>query len=186
MKHISSLALAVMLGGASIHADQQLPVRMTFSGTGTYLAPQINLVPGGNSPLIYVSFAGDGTLGPFSLNEVSATTAMPTNPGCAGANSLGFTWVAAAGALRFRDGSILTYKLKAGTVCIDFTKGSASDTVTEDITGGTGRFKNASGTLTFTTTADYPILFDATGQQPIMTVIPNGLVTGTIVLPDPQ
>jgi hypothetical protein len=185
MKHLSTLALALTLG-AAIHADQQLPVRMTFSGTGTYLYPQINLVAGGNSSLIHVSFAGDGTLGPFTLNEVSATTAMPTNPGCAGSNSLGFTWVAAAGALRFPDGSLLTYKLKTGTVCIDFTKGSASDTVTDEITGGTGRFKNASGTLTFATTGDYPILFDATGQQPVMTVIPNGIVTGTIILPDPQ
>ena len=88
------------------------------------------------------------------------------------------------GAFRFQDGSLLTYKVKAGTVCINFAAGSASNTLTLQMTGGTGPFKNASGTLTVTTTSDHPVLFDATGQQPVLVVIPGAEVTGTIVLHD--
>ena len=54
--------------------------------------------------------------------------------------------------------------MTAGTTCVNFTAGSASNIFTEQITGGTGRFKNASGTLTAVVPASYPILFDSTGQ----------------------
>ena len=40
------------------------------------------------------------------------------------------------------------------------------------------------GTLTLTTVGSYPILFDASGQQPALVVFPNGKVTGTIVVPE--
>ena len=40
MNHPSILMLALTFGTASIQA-QELPVRMTFSGSGTYLAPPI-------------------------------------------------------------------------------------------------------------------------------------------------
>ena len=71
--------------------------------------------------------------------------------------------------------------MTAGTTCVNFTAGSASNIFTEQITGGTGRFKNASGTLTVVVPASYPILFDSTGQ-PVLIVLPSGEVTGTIVL----
>jgi hypothetical protein len=181
MKRISTFVLVLAFGAASAQAGEHY-VRMTFSGTGTYLSPPVNLVAGGNSPLVNVTTSGNGSLGPFTQHEVSATTAMPTGFGCAGPNSALFAFLAGAGAFRFQDGSLLTYKVKAGTVCINFAAGSASNTITLQITGGTGPFKTASGTLTVTTTADYPILFDATGQQPVLVVIPGAEVTGTIVL----
>jgi hypothetical protein len=186
MKHISILVLALTLGAASVQAREQ-PVQMTYSGSGAYLAPPINLVPGGNSPLSDLTVAGDGSLGPFTLHEVAATTATPTSAGCAAPDmSAAFAFVKAAGIFRFQDGSLLTYELKAGTSCIDFTKGFASSTITEQITGGTGRFKNASGTLTIKVPMSYPVLFDSTMTQPILIAFPNAVVTGTIVLPDPE
>jgi hypothetical protein len=109
---------------------------------------------------------------------------MPTGPGCSGSNSLAFSFVAGAGVYRFNDGSLLTYKIKDGSSCVDFTAASANTTVTQQITGGTGRFKNATGTLTLTTLGSYPLLFDASGQQPALVVFPNGEVTGTLVLAD--
>ena len=91
--------------------------------------------------------------------------------------------VAAAGIFRFQDGSLLTYKTTAGTQCIDFTKGTATVAFTYGITGGTGFFKNATGTLQVTASG-YAVLFDATGHQPVLGVITDGLLTGTIVLPN--
>jgi hypothetical protein len=184
MKHISTLALALTLGAVSMQA-LQYPVRMTFNGSGLYLPPQISL--GANTgQATDVSWSGDGSLGPFTHREVSAGSAMPTGPGCSGSNSLAFAFAAGAGFYRFNDGSLLTYKIKEGTSCIDFTAGSANATVTHEITGGTGRFKNASGTLSVTTSSSYPLLFDATGQQPVLIAFPSGQVTGTVTVPDPQ
>jgi hypothetical protein len=191
MTRISTFALVFTLSAASIHAEEsrQLTVRMTFSGSGTYLARAVNLIPNmpsvANGPVDDLIAAGDGSLGPFTLHDVSATTANPTGFGCAGPNSIAFTFVAAGGVYRFEDGSLLTTRLKAGTVCINLTAGSAADNVTEEITGGTGRFKNASGTLTTTTTSDHPVLFDAS-MQPVLVAIPSAVVTGTIVLPNPE
>jgi hypothetical protein len=156
---------------------------MTFTGSAIYLPPQISLGPN-TGQAADLSEAGDGSLGPFTLREVSATGAMPAGPGCSGPNSLAFSFVAGAGVYRFNDGSLLTYKIKEGSSCIDFTAATANTTVTQQITGGAGRFKNASGTLTLTTLGSYPILFDASGQQPVLVVFPNGTVTGTIVVPE--
>jgi hypothetical protein len=182
MKHISTLALVLAFGAASIHA-QQRPVQMTFTGSAAYLAAQISLGPN-TGQVSDLSEAGDGSLGPFTLREMSATFAMPSSTGCAGPNSAAFTFAAGAGVYRFSDGSLLTYKITGGTSCIDFTAAAANTTVTHEITGGTGRFKKATGTLTLTTLGSYPILFDVSGRQPVLVVFPNGTVTGTIVLQD--
>jgi hypothetical protein len=190
MKRISIFMLAVASGAAGIHAEESQPVRMTFSGSGTYptvAAPPVNLATGGNSSLSDLTVAGDGSFGPFTLHEVAATTPSPTSAGCAAPDlSAAFAFVKAAGVYRFQDGSLLTYELKSGTSCIDFTKGFASSALTHRITGGTGRFKNASGTLNVKVPTSYPILFDVTNMIPVLIVFPSGEVTGTIVLADPD
>ncbi len=187
MKRISTfriLGLVLISGGAALHA-QQYPVRMTFTGSAIYLSPQTSLGPNTGQASV-VTEAGDGSLGPFTLRETSATNAMPSGAGCSGPNSASFTFAAGAGVYRFSDGSLLTYKIKDGTSCIDFTAAAANTTITQEITGGTGRFKKASGTLTLTTLGSYPIIFDASGQQPAMLVFPNGTVTGMIIVPEPN
>lgn len=183
MKSISILVLVLTFGSSGTLA-RDLQVQMAFSGSETLLARQVDLVPGGNSAVGELTTAGNGSLGPFTYHNVNATTVNPTGFGCAGPNSIAFTFVALGGVYRFEDGSLLTTKLKAGTVCVDLAAGSAADIITEEITGGTGRFKNASGTLTTTTTGDHPILFDVTGQQPVLIAIPDARVTGTLILPD--
>ena len=90
--------------------------------------------------------------------------------------------LAGAGAFRFQDGSLLTYKLNAGTLCVH--PPSANFTIIEQITGGTGRFANASGTLAINVPLAYPVLVDAASPpNPILIVIPSADVTGTIILP---
>jgi hypothetical protein len=182
MKNQWILGLLLISGGATLHA-QPYPVRLTFTGSAIYLPPQISLGPN-TSQVSEISEAGDGSLGPFTLRETSATHAMPSGTGCSGPNSAAFTFAAGAGVYRFSDGSLLTYTIKEGNSCIDFTAAAANTTITQQITGGTGRFKNATGTLTLTTLGSYPIIFDASGQQPVLVVFPDGKVTGTIVVPE--
>ena len=114
MKHVTTLVLVLMCS-ASIQA-REYPVHMTYSGSATYptvSAPPLSLVTGGNGPLTDLTVEGNGSLGPFTLHEVAATTANPTGFGCAAPdNSAAFTFVKAGGIFRFQDGSLLTYELK--------------------------------------------------------------------------
>ena len=62
----------------------------------------------------------------------------------------------------------MTVGLKEGALCIDFMAGSAHLTATYEITGGTGRFKGASGALT-TTATWVPVLFKGPNAAVLLT-----------------
>ncbi len=80
-----------------------------------------------------------------------------------------------AGVFRFLDGSLLTAVLNPGAaLCIGTTKAQFTGTYT--ITGGTGRFKGATGALTVTSTV-LPVLFSAAG--PVF-LTNTGEFTGTV------
>jgi hypothetical protein len=57
-----------------------------------------------------------------------------------------------AGVFRFQDGSLLIVTVTDGPGCINLVEHNAALTVNYEITGGTGRFTNASGNLTMTAT----------------------------------
>ena len=175
---ILTVTLVLTFGAVAIQA-QQLPVQMTFSGT--LVATGFNLQPG--TPAFELTAAGHGSLGAFTLHDVNATSTVPSGT-CGAPNLLAFTAEAAAGVFRFQDGSLLTYKLKEGTLCVDVTKGIGHLTATQEITGGTGRFNNASGTLVFTFTGS-PVLADSM-MSPVLIAISDGEATGTIVLSNTQ
>src|ERR1700758_1713647 len=82
MKRISTLALVLTFGAAGVQA-RDLHVHMTFSGTQTNFALQVNLAPG-TGPTGEATLAGSGSLGPFTYREVGTSTAAPTSFGCAG------------------------------------------------------------------------------------------------------
>ena len=67
--------------------------------------------------------------------------------------------------------------LTHGGDCIDFAANEAQCTLTFQVTGGTGRFQDATGVLTFTETAT-PVLSDATSNPVFFTE--TGEFTGTI------
>ena len=160
MKHIATVALMLNLGVAGVYADQK-PVTMTFSGTS---APStINLQqPGTNTG--EENFAGNGPLGSFTFRNISAETAFPQpSSTCSGPTQIYFSSVAGAGVFRFQDGSVLKVNLTQGSDCIDLAAQQAHCTMTFQITGGTGRFKNASGTVTLTETV-LPVLADASNN----------------------
>jgi hypothetical protein len=182
MKHIATVALMLNLGVAGVYAQQT--VKMTFSGT---LEPStINLQPGTNNNEEDV--AGNGTLGPFTYRGLHADTASPQpSSTCSGPTHLYFLTVTGAGVFRFQDGSLLTVRITQGAACIDFTAGVEHLTETYQITGGTGRFKGASGALTLTATL-MPVLFNASGGVPLATDTGEfqGTVSGVAIGEDGQ
>jgi len=173
MKYLTTMALMVNLGVASVYA-QQNPVRMTFSGNGAPNAIDLKH-PGANTAEENV--AGIGTLGSFTFRDLRAAATVPQpSSACAG---LFFPSVAGGGIFRFQDGSLLKVVLTGGGDCIDLVHGTAHCTLTLQVTGGTGRFRGVTGgVLTYTETA-VQVFFDGSGIAPGMTT-ETGDTTGTI------
>jgi len=173
MKHIATVALMLNLGVAGVYA-QQKPVRMTFSGT---LEPStVNLQPSTNTD--QENLAGNGSLGSFTLRELHADIASPqASSTCSGPTHLYFPTVTGAGVFRFQDGSLLTVKVTQGAICIDLSARMAHLTEIYQITGGTGRFKGASGALTLMATL-IPVLFNASNGVELATM--TGEFEGTV------
>ncbi len=174
MKHIATVALMLNLGVAGVYA-QQSPVAMSFSGTS---APSTVNLQQPNTATGEDNFAGNGALGQFTFRDISAETTSPQpSSTCSGPTQLYFLRVAGAGVFRFQDGSLLKVNLTQGEHCIDLAVGEARCTMTFQITGGTGRFKDASGTLTLTETVQ-PVLADATNNPVFFAA--TGEITGMV------
>ena len=134
------------------------PIKMTVSGTN--VATTINLQTGTITD--EVIFAGNGTLGPFTYRELHADTLSPQSSiTCVGGTGLYVPTLAGAGVFRFQDGSLLSIGLTEGSLCIDLTTGVAHFIGTYQITGGTGRFKGASGALTLNSTVSVVLFSDS-------------------------
>jgi hypothetical protein len=173
MKNIATVALMVNLGVAGVYA-QQSQVNMTFSGTAG--RSPIDLQAG--TPTSEYNFVGDGTLGAFTFRTLSVSAASPQpSSTCAGPNQLYLSTVTGAGVFRFQDGSLLKGNLTQGSDCIDFAAQQALCIRTFQITGGTGRFKDASGSVTLTETL-LPVLADASNNPVFFAVA--GELTGTV------
>jgi hypothetical protein len=174
MKHIATMALMLNLGVASVYA-QRHSVKMVFSGTAGPSTVNLQLP---NATTSEETIAGNGTLGPFTFRNIRASAASPQSSNtCSGPNQSYFPSVAGAGVFRFLDGSLLKVNLTRGGDCIDFAALEAHCTFTFQITGGTGRFKEASGVLTLTET-DLPVLADAL-HNPVF-FADTGEFTGTV------
>jgi hypothetical protein len=176
MKQLSILALILAFGGASIYAEQA-QVRMTFSGTTEHGPVVVQPGLGTDDQTI----AGNSSLGDFTYHELLVQIIPPSGT-CAGL--VNFQITTGGGVFKFADGSLLITKLTEGSICVipGSIPGSIQGTVTEtcQITGGTGRFNNASGTLKFTATWN-PVLFDSS-MTPVLFAVSGGQVTGTITL----
>ena len=173
---LALVALVLNLGGAGVYAQPgrsiNVRVKMTFSGNG---APSPMNLNQSNTSTAEENVAGDGTLGPFTLRNVSAIATTPHPSGtCSG---LFFPRMAGAGVLRFQDGSLLKVNLTQGGDCIDLVHMVGHCTLTLQISGGTGRFHDASGVLTLTETA-HPVLADAFSNPVFFTE--TGQLTGTV------
>ena len=127
--------------------------------------------------------AGNGTLGPFTFRKLRTDETSPQFFGSCGSGS-GPTIrvVAGAGVFRFEDGSLLTVGVTDGVLCVDFDRPVPVGHLTEtyQITGGTGRFKGASGTLQLTGTLS-AVLFSASNAAVLLTN--TGEFKGTVRVP---
>jgi len=175
MKYIAAIALMLNLGVASVYA-QRYPIKMAYSGTSGPSA--INLQQP-DTQTVEENFAGNGALGPFAFRMISAETTSPQQPPstCSGPTNIYFSRVAGAGVFRFPDGSLLKVNVTQGADCIDLAAQQGHCTLTFQITGGTGRLKDASGTLTLTET-NVPVLAD-TLNNPVF-FASTGEFTGTV------
>jgi hypothetical protein len=169
MKHLATVALVLIFWVTAAHADDE-SVKMTFSGTSETSPTNLQQPDTSNDG---DNFAGKGTLGSFTVRNVRAISNSPgTSSTCSGSNQLFLSELAGAGVFRFQDGSLLEVNLTQGGDCIDLATNVAHCTLTFQITGGTGRFRHASGVLTMTETvgtvaADAfgnPVFFAATGK----------------------
>ena len=173
MKYIA-MALMLNLGVASVYAQHQ-PVKMVFSGTSALSTVNLQQPNTNNSE---DNYAGNGTLGSFTYRDVRAITAFPqASSTCSGPNKIYGSANLGAAVFRFQDGSLLKVNLTQEGDCIDLAANEAHCTMTFQITGGTGRFKDASGVLTLTETV-VPVLADV-NNNPVFFAA-TGEITGTV------
>jgi hypothetical protein len=170
-KHVATLALMVNVGVTGVFA-QESPINMRFSGTGAASAIDLKQP---NTRTGEQNVAGDSALGPFTFRIVRASATSPQPSGtCSG---LYIPTMAGGGLFRFQDGSLLMVNITQGGDCIDLAANVGHCTLTFQITGGTGRFNGASGSLTLTETA-LPVLADATNNPILFTEA--GEIKGTV------
>jgi hypothetical protein len=135
MKHLATITLMLTLGIAGAYAQS---VNMSLSGTAG--PSTIDLGPltseytldGGNVTLRLVSGSGPAAEQPASCTGIYGVV------------------LSGEGVFRFADGSLLKANVTGGSDCIDPVAFQALCIRNLTITGGTGRFKNATGNLTVT------------------------------------
>jgi hypothetical protein len=149
---------------------------MSFSGTSVNSTVDLQQP---NSTNAEYDLAGTGALGPFTLRLVNAEPNSPSSSStCSGQNNLYFQLSPGGGGVfRFQDGSLLYVNLTGGSDCIDFQANDALCIRLLHITGGTGRFTNASGDLTLTETV-VPVFADALNNPVFFAA--TGVITGTV------
>jgi hypothetical protein len=157
MRHLTSVALMLNLGIASLYAQHPVEdhsrdgrVRMRFSGST--LATTLAIAP--NTLNHESQVAGNSTLGPFTYRGLWADDPGSQSSGSCGSGfGPNFRVVAGGGVFRFEDGSLLTVLLTEGTLCVDISDPAhpvGRQFETYQITGGTGRFKNAAASCSVT------------------------------------
>jgi hypothetical protein len=125
--------------------------------------------------------AGDGTLGPFTFRKLRTDETSPQSFGSCGSGfGPSIRVVAGGGVFRFDDGSLLTVTVTDGVLCVDADHLVGHLTENYQITGGTGRFKDASGTLQSTGKLK-PVLFSAANAAVLLTNM--GELKGTVKVP---
>lgn len=160
--------------------SRERQVKMTFSGS--FVPTAIAVEP--NTITDEELLAGDGTLGPFTFRKLRTDDTSPEGFGTCG-NGLGpsFRVTNGGGVFRFEDGSLLTITVAdGGVLCIDLDHVVGHLAETYQITGGTGRFKGASGTLQSTGRLK-PVLTLPSNPNAAVLITNAGDLKGTVRLP---
>jgi hypothetical protein len=193
MRHLTTAALVLYLGVASLYAQQSgeehatgRRVKMWFSGS--IISSPLVLAPDTLNHEEHL--AGNSTLGPFTYRGLWADDpATRTLGNCGSGSGPNFQLVTGGGVFRFHDGSLVTVRLTQGVLCVDLSDparpvGYLSETF--QITGGTGRFDGVAAscglttgdcTLQLTATRSV-VLRDSAGAVKFMTSV--GEIEGTV------
>ena len=150
MRRVTTLALMLTLSAASMYAEQPAEehssarrVRMRFSGST--MSNTLAIAP--NTLNHESQVTGNSTLGPFTYRGLWADDpSSQTSGSCGSGFGRILRVVAGGGVFRFEDGSLLTVRLTEGTLCVDIsdpTHPVGRQFETYQITGGTGRFRQA-------------------------------------------
>src|SRR5260221_5216037 len=110
MKHTATMALMLALGVAGVYA-QQIPVKMTFSGS--IVPTSINLKP--NTITDEELTAGKGTLGNFTFRKLRTDELPPQLGSCGGGFGPNSRVVAGRGDFCVWCGRLLTVKWAVGS-----------------------------------------------------------------------
>lgn len=172
-KYIATTALMLLFGVATVYGQNS--AHMKFSGIS--LASAANLQQPNTTTSEY-DLSGTGDFGRFDFRLIDSQPNFPSASNtCSGPNNLYFQLSYGGGIFRFQDGSLLYVQMTAGSDCIDFSVGHANCIRVLQITGGTGRFRNASGTLTLTEIVT-PVLADALSNPALLSA--TGEITGNV------
>jgi hypothetical protein len=170
VKNFATMALMLTFSAVAGYA-QHNPVKMNSSGPEVVTAFNVQA----NTTTCDEKLTGDGSLGEFTYsglradwNNVTITNACPNG---------NLAVASGAGIFRFRDGSLMSVNITGGSICIDANQ-LGHLTETYQVTGGTGRFSNATGELSHTATLNV-VLLDASGNPLLLTH--TGWFDGTIV-----
>jgi hypothetical protein len=177
---IAILATSTQAVRAAEHGDgdsRQGQVKMSFSGSFVPTAIEVQPDTITDEELV----AGNGTLGAFTFRKLRTDETSPQFFGSCG-NGFGpsIRVVAGGGVFRFDDGSLLTVTVTEGVLCVDLDNMVGHLTETYQITGGTGRFKGASGALQSAGRLK-PVLFSASNAAVLLTN--TGELKGTVRVP---
>jgi hypothetical protein len=193
MRQLTFVALMLSLGVAGLSAQQPAQehtpgrrVKMKFSGS--ILATTLGIAPDTLNHEEHLT--GNSSLGPFTFRGLWADDPGSVTVGSCGSGfGPNFRLVAGGGVFRFQDGSLLTVTLTEGALCVDIA--DAQHPVghlieTHQITGGTGRFKDASancgvtaGDCTLEVVATLGVILrDSSGAVKFLTTL--GEIRGTV------
>ena len=130
----AGLAVAAFAFAGAASAEHAVPFKGSFSGTATI-----------SGAVVSIAASGQAThLGRSSQTLVATLTPGP-GPFC--------QTTVGTGVLTAANGDQI-FVSASGTACVNPSTGVIHIAGTQTITGGTGRFQNASGTLTVSGTAD--------------------------------
>ena len=170
-----------MTGAPGKAAAFDLPYKGTISGP--FISTEIDAIPGdGVKAILGIFSVATRRLGPVTAQALieDVPTTSPSGlcpPGTDQELALGTV----RAVHRFANGDLLYLKLLARTACINFQTLTALAFEKGEFSGGTGRFAQATGSFTATSTAEIFVV-DAAGRVfgPF-----SGHLDGTIILPAP-
>jgi hypothetical protein len=170
MNYLATTALILSFGIPGY--AQHVSANMRLSGTAAASAVDL----GTGAPVSEYTLAGKGALGKFTLRVVSSGTTSPQqSTTCSGPNKLYFPILTGAAVFRFHDESLLNAAVTGGSDCIDLSAGHAQCIRIFQITGGTGRFKDASSNNLALTMVVTPVV----PANPVFFFV-TGEITGTV------